>query len=149
MLKIAARVVASAIFEFQVGTVHDNFDVAESPVFEVIRTGIAKDVVSRRVLLYLREHATEIVGIKEGLPAGVSRQRGKSFLRGRVAVQIIQDGGAGVSGLSVEAGVLRFASAGKRLQATDVKRIDGNVGFHRRRSRGSQGGLIIHAGLTD
>src|ERR1700747_786190 len=110
MLKITPSVVASAIFEFYVGSIQNNFDVAESPVLRVIRTRIAQNVVRRSVFLYLRKYSTEIVRIEKRFAAGVRGERRKRFLRGSVTVQVIQHGRAGIRRLPMQAGVLCFAS---------------------------------------
>ncbi len=149
MFKIAARVVARAVFKLDVRTIQSHLDVAEPAVFRMIRTGIAQNVVRRSIFLHLRKNAAEIVRIEERLPAGVRRQRRKRFLRRGIAVQIIQHGCATIRRLSMQAGILRFASSGKRLQPAHVERIDRDVGLYRSRRRCTQRGLIVHARLRN
>src|SRR5690242_9778851 len=111
-------------------------------VFEGIVADEAQEVVGRSVFLDLGEDVAEVVGIEEGFAASVGGKRGERFLRRSVAVQIVEHGRAGISGLAVEAGRLRFAARRKGLQATNVHRINGDVGFYSGRGGGAQGRLV-------
>src|SRR5580704_14201496 len=149
MLEIAACVIAGAEVELQVRSIHGDFQVAEPAVLQLVITAEAENVVDGTIFLNLRKDAAEIVGIEESFSAGVRGKRCQGVLRSGVAVQIIQDGRAGIRGLTVQAGVLRFAARRKRLQSANVQRVNGSVGFDSSGGGGAESGLIVHAGLGD
>src|SRR6202035_5578308 len=123
--------------------------MAESAVLCRIAAGEAENVIDGTVFLNLGENTAEIVGVEEGFSTRVGGKRGERVLRRGIAVQIIECGCAGVSGLAVQAGVLRFATRRKGLEAADVERIDGSIGFDGSGGGGTQSGLVVHAGLGD
>ena len=120
-----------------------------APSLRGVRASKSENVIRRSVFLHLRKNAAEIVGVEKRLAASVVGERRERFLRIRVAVEIVEDSVSVVRGLSMQAGVLRFASARKRLQPAHIERINGHVGFHRSGRRRAQRGLIVHARLRN
>src|SRR5208337_4682395 len=149
VLEVAPGVIAGAEIKLQVRPLHGDLQVAEPAVFRRIVAGESQNVIDGTVFLHLGEDAAEIIGIEEGFAAGVRGKRGEGVLGSGVAVQVVENRGAGVGGMPVQAGVLRFATRRKGLQAADVQGIDGGVGLHGGGRGGAQGRLVIHAGLRD
>src|SRR4029077_16672047 len=76
MLEVASGVIAGTVVELQVLPIELHFQMPEPAILQRVCAGESENVVGGAVLLHLRKDAAEIIGVEEGLAAGVRSQRG-------------------------------------------------------------------------
>jgi len=146
---VGGSVVAVAVFDAEAGAIDFYGESAVASVAARIGGAIAEDVVGGGVVLDAGEGGSEVVGVKEGLAAGVRRERGHDFLGVEVGVEVVLEGGAVVAVGSAEAASGGVAEGGDGLEATGINAVDGEVGAYGGVDGGAQGGLVLDAVALD
>ena len=110
---------------------------------------VADDVVGRGVLLDAIKGGRKVVGIEEGLAAGVGGERGHHFLGVEVGVEIVLQRRAVEGAGAAQAAGGGVAERRDRLQAARVDGVDGHVGAHRGVDGRVQRSLVLNAVALD
>ena len=104
---------------------------------------VGEQVVGRHIALDPRERLTEVVGVREGAPAGVGGQRGQRILRGIEGVELLGDAAAGEHRVAAPAGLPRVPARHDRLKTPGVDGVEGHVAAHRGVDRRPELDLIV------
>src|SRR6266700_6069814 len=147
MLEVLGSVVSLAELDVQVRTVDLDLDMTILAVTHGVVAGIAQDVIDRSVALHAIKHLAEIVGVEEGLAAGVAGKSSQGLLAGEVRVKLVLYGSSTVYGGAAQACRSGGTTGRRSFQTAGIHGVNCDVGFDGRVHRGAQSGLVLHAGL--
>ena len=145
VLKVGRRIVPRSVFQLHIRAIHLDRQVAIRPIAPLVGGVEADNVVRLSVMLHLLKCGPEVVGVEEGLAAGVAAERGQHLLRAEVCAELRGHCRAAVGRASAQAALAGISPGGQRLQATRIDAVDREVGFGGFVGGGAQARLIFNS----